>query len=166
MLLVPPSFPSARPGRFELPTLGSVDQCSIQLSYGRIPAKGRGVNAAHHTCAGVGVNGSMCFRRDGGAAAAFFHRRKTRANYEKSAYPHAHADRETTPGSVAPGRGLLQAYEIAEIPKLARLLLMGKDCPRPLSLSSFPSVLTGRHAGHAPRDDDDEVAGCSSRRLQ
>ena len=26
----------ARPGRFELPTPGSVDQCSIQLSYGRI----------------------------------------------------------------------------------------------------------------------------------
>ena len=26
----------ARPGRFELPTLGSVDQCSIQLSYGRV----------------------------------------------------------------------------------------------------------------------------------
>ena len=25
----------ARPGRFELPTTGSVDQCSIQLSYGR-----------------------------------------------------------------------------------------------------------------------------------
>jgi hypothetical protein len=28
--------PLARPGRFELPTPGSVDQCSIQLSYGRI----------------------------------------------------------------------------------------------------------------------------------
>ena len=27
--------PVARPGRFELPTTGSVDQCSIQLSYGR-----------------------------------------------------------------------------------------------------------------------------------
>lgn len=26
----------ARPGRFELPTPGSVDQCSIQLSYGRV----------------------------------------------------------------------------------------------------------------------------------
>lgn len=25
----------ARPGRFELPTTGSVDRCSIQLSYGR-----------------------------------------------------------------------------------------------------------------------------------
>ena len=27
---------SARPGRFELPTPGSVDRCSIQLSYGRV----------------------------------------------------------------------------------------------------------------------------------
>ena len=26
----------ARPGRFELPTPGSVDRCSIQLSYGRL----------------------------------------------------------------------------------------------------------------------------------
>ncbi len=31
---------SARPGRFELPTPGSVDQCSIQLSYGRFPRCG------------------------------------------------------------------------------------------------------------------------------
>jgi hypothetical protein len=30
----------ARPGRFELPTPGSVDQCSIQLSYGRLPSTG------------------------------------------------------------------------------------------------------------------------------
>ncbi len=30
----------ARPGRFERPTTGSVDQCSIQLSYGRNPPKG------------------------------------------------------------------------------------------------------------------------------
>jgi hypothetical protein len=32
----------ARPGRFELPTPGSVDQCSIQLSYGRLPLAGTG----------------------------------------------------------------------------------------------------------------------------
>jgi hypothetical protein len=38
-LLSPPP-PSARPGRFELPTPGSVDQCSIQLSYGRRPLSG------------------------------------------------------------------------------------------------------------------------------
>ena len=36
----------ARPGRFELPTPGSVDRCSIQLSYGRLK-KG----ATHSTCA-------------------------------------------------------------------------------------------------------------------
>jgi hypothetical protein len=151
MLLVPRSFRLARPGRFELPTLGSVDQCSIQLSYGRIPAKGRGVNAAHHTCAGVGVNGSMCFRRDGRAATSFFHRRKTRANYEKSAYPHAHDDPGTTPARLEAACGLLQPHEIAEILKLARLLLKGRHCPRPLPLSSFSLLLTGRNAGHAQR---------------
>jgi hypothetical protein len=32
---VAPTNPLARPGRFELPTPGSVDRCSIQLSYGR-----------------------------------------------------------------------------------------------------------------------------------
>ena len=43
----------ARPGRFELPTPGSVDQCSIQLSYGRsCPLRGR-----HHTHVQRGVNG-------------------------------------------------------------------------------------------------------------
>jgi hypothetical protein len=154
MLLVPRSFRLARPGRFELPTLGSVDQCSIQLSYGRIPAKGRGVNAAHHTCAGAGVNGSMCFRRDGRAAKAFFHRRKTRANYEKSAYPHAHADPGTTPAWLGPRCELLQAHEIAAILKLARLLLNGRHCPRPLPLNSSPYLLLGATQdtpGHAQR---------------
>ena len=40
----------ARPGRFELPTPGSVDRCSIQLSYGRLE-KG----ATHSTCPLCGV---------------------------------------------------------------------------------------------------------------
>ena len=37
---------SARPGRFELPTPGSVDQCSIQLSYGRKHSRGRTILGA------------------------------------------------------------------------------------------------------------------------
>src|SRR5206468_1574858 len=44
---------SARPGRFELPTLGSVDQCSIQLSYGRFSG---GERLAQHTSAAARVN--------------------------------------------------------------------------------------------------------------
>ena len=47
---LPPSF-LARPGRFELPTPGSVDQCSIQLSYGRKIRGSRGGAGGrrHHT---------------------------------------------------------------------------------------------------------------------
>ena len=44
------SSEEARPGRFELPTTGSVDQCSIQLSYGRER------NGADHTLEGWKVN--------------------------------------------------------------------------------------------------------------
>ena len=46
----------ARPGRFELPTTGSVDQCSIQLSYGRPSASDRR-RARHDTRARFCVNG-------------------------------------------------------------------------------------------------------------
>src|SRR5262249_41526002 len=42
---------SARPGRFELPTPGSVDQCSIQLSYGRIPLRQGGRDDTLAKCA-------------------------------------------------------------------------------------------------------------------
>ena len=41
---------SARPGRFELPTPGSVDQCSIQLSYGRSPLRGPGRYSGLTSC--------------------------------------------------------------------------------------------------------------------
>ena len=45
--------PYARPGRIELPTLGSVDQCSIQLSYGRVR------EAANHSQRAPRVNHAL-----------------------------------------------------------------------------------------------------------
>src|SRR3954454_3057992 len=39
----------ARPERFELPTLGSEDRCSIQLSYGRAPRNSILSPSHHHS---------------------------------------------------------------------------------------------------------------------
>ena len=55
--------------------------------------------------------------------------RKTRANYEKVAYPLAHADPATTPGSATWAQRPAQAFVIVRLTKLARLLLKGPALP-------------------------------------
>ena len=144
----------ARPGRFELPTLGSVDQCSIQLSYGRIPAKGRGEKARNilgrpvvstTTLGNVRINGRIDDRWR--AIAGRARRRKTRANYEKNAGLHANDDPTATPGGRSVPCGEFQYPEITQFTKVARLLLRGGHCQRPPPFRFSLLSLLGRPAG-------------------
>ncbi len=125
----------ARPGRFELPTPGSVDQCSIQLSYGR---------GLRHQCDEEGGTILPSAAVSTGSFACGKHpkRRKTHANYAKSAIHTSHDD------CAARTRWLkirVAHIEVPVIPRkedLARQLLYSLPYGPYLPLGGFVELLT------------------------
>ena len=58
-------FFMARPERFELPTLGFVDRCSIQLSYGRIKLAVESIRVSHQCGAYISFPARCVAEREG-----------------------------------------------------------------------------------------------------
>ena len=159
----------ARPGRFELPTPGSVDQCSIQLSYGRIPAKGRGENGRNilgRLVVSTMTSAPLRIRRRSSIfsrhRAPLDGRRKTRANYEKSAPSWPYDDPATTPRWHEMACGETQTPKIAHDPKVACLLLNREHCQRCYLFLLIPYSSASRQRARRQHDSLGCLSCCPS----